>query len=451
MKLKIMQYALFAVLTSTLATVGVRAAEQPNIVLILADDMGYRDLSCYGSDLYRTPNIDKLATEGMRFTDAYAACPVCSPTRVSILSGKYPARLRVTDWLSGHKRIHEKLALPEWNKNGLAAEEVTIAELLKKKGYASCSFGKWHAGKARPVEQGFDASVEDWNLNKKTDDDDPKGVFTITKQSLDFIRANRDKPFFVYLPHYSVHTPIRYNEKVKAKYDKLVKPDSVQTNTGYAAMVEALDDSVGMFMEGLRDMGLDDNTLVIFYSDNGGLVGPTTNEPLRRGKGTLYEGGVRVPMIVRWPGKVEPETTNRSVITSTDFLPTFCDVAGITDRPADLDGVSFLNTITRGEELPSRSIYWHYPHYHRGNPGSVVRQGKYKLIQFLEDMNCELYDLEADLAEANDLSATMPEVRDQLLANLNGWRKTVNAQMMERNPNYDPKRVGKTAKKKKKK
>jgi len=426
-------------------------ARPPNIVLILADDMGYADVGCYGSDLYRTPKIDKLATEGIRFTDAYAACPVCSPTRAALLTGQYPARLHITDWLTGHKRVYEKLALPDWRKSGLADEDVTIPEVLKQRGYVSCAFGKWHLGRAKATGQGFDEGASDvWELNKKTDQDDPKGVFTLTKQTLDFIHANKDKPFFAYLPHYSVHTPVRYNDKVKAKYEELVTPHSRQTNAGYAAMVEALDDSVGMLLDGLDEMGLSRDTMVIFYSDNGGLMGQTNNSPLRGGKGMLYEGGTRVPLIVRWPGRVKPGTTNRSIVTSTDFLPTFCELAGAESCMTVLDGVSLVGALTKGEELISRAIYWHYPHYHKGPPGSSVRSGKYKLIQFLEDMNCELYDLSTDLGETKDLAADLPDVKDRLLADLDAWRKAVGAQMMDKNPDYDPKFVGKTPKKKQK-
>lgn len=421
---------------------------KPNIVLILADDLGYADLSCYGSPLCRTPNIDHLAAQGMRFTEAYAACPVCSPSRAAIMTGKYPARLHITDWIPGENRMWEKLALPHWLKSGLPASETTVAELLKQQGYACGTAGKWHLGKIPPTEQGFEVGGEDWDLNKKQDERDPKGVFTLARQALDFIEKNRDKPFFFYLSYYAVHLPLRYDSTVKAKYEKLAGSNN-PIDPGYAAMVEAMDDSVGIFLKGLADLGVADNTLIIFTSDNGGLQGPTQNAPLRAGKGTLYEGGIRVPMIVKWPGHVRTGTESSAVITGVDYLPTFCEIAGTTNLPDSIDGTSFLQAITKNSSLKRDAVYWHYPHYHKGGPGGVIRKGNYKLIEFLEDGHCELYDLGSDIGEKNDLAKKMPEKADELLGELRAWRTSVGAQMMEPNPDYDPKRVGKKPRKNK--
>ena len=308
------------------------AAEKPNIVLILADDMGYMDLGCNGSDLYRTPNIDRLATEGTRFTQARTAAHVCSPTRVSLVTGKYPARIRLTDFLKGHKKPFAKLTVPDWQM-GLPQAETTLAEVLKPQGYATAWFGKWHlGGSAR--DHGFDAGDQNWELNTKNDAKDPKGVFTLNVEAFDFIEKNREKPFFVALSHYSVHGPIRYEENLKNEYQKLIDEKSTankkprQTNAGYAAMVEALDSSVGQFLDWLRNNKLDKNTLVIFYSDNGGVPHFTNNAPLRAGKGTLYEGGIRVPMIARWPGHIPAGKTSDAKLSSIDFLPTFSALAG---------------------------------------------------------------------------------------------------------------------------
>lgn len=427
-----------------------RGAEKPNILLFFIDDMGAVDLGCYGSSLYRTPHIDRLAEEDVRFTQAYAACHVCSPTRAALQTGKYPARLHITDWLTGHKKPFAKLRVPDWEMKGLPHEEVTVGEMLKASGYATAWLGKWHLGNRSegkeqapgPQGHGYDAGGEEWNLNKKEDGEDPKGVFTLTDEAVDFIGKHRDEPWFVALSHYSVHTPVRFNEALKNEYEAIVKRDQPQqTNAGYAAMVEALDTSVGRMLDWLDEEGLAKDTLVIFTSDNGGLAGPTDNSPLRAGKGTLYEGGTRVPMIVRWPGKAPAGTTSEARFCSIDLLPSLAAVSGA-EAPAEIDGLDFSATWKGGAAPAREALYWHYPHYHRGLPGGSVLKDGWKLIERFETGDVELYHLAEDPGEKHDLARKQPERAQLLLDDLKKWRKAVGAQMMTPNPKYDPKRPG---------
>ncbi|MBC2593674.1 sulfatase [Ruficoccus amylovorans] len=403
--------------------------------MILVDDLGYADLTCYGSDLYQTPNVDAFAQESIRFTNAYTAAPICSPTRASIVTGKHPARLHLTDWIPGHKHENTKLLVPDWQKS-LPKTEKTIGNLLREQGYATAWFGKWHLHGATQ-DFGFDAGEQDWALNEGKSQNDPKGVFQLTEQALDFINHTGDKPFFVCVSHYTVHTPVRFNNDVKKKYDALVTPENKQQNTRYAAMVEAMDDSIGLLLEGLEKSGKAGNTIVIFYSDNGGLEKLTSNAPMRAGKATLYEGGIRVPMIVRMPDGAGAGTVSDEIVTSTDLLPTFLDIAGAPEKsPADVDGVSLLSMWSKGEELDREEIYWHYPHYHITNPAGAVRKDNYKLIEYFEDGKLELYDLEIDPSETKNLADKMPEKTQELLNDLRVWREEVGAQMMSANPNY---------------
>lgn len=415
--------------------------ERPHIVLILADDLGYADLSSYGSPACRTPQIDRLAGEGMLFTDAYTAVAVCSPTRAALLTGQYPARLRITDWIPGHDRPWEKLAIPDWRR-GLNPGEPTIATILATQGYASAMFGKWHVSRTTaPDDVGFDLGVDDWTRNRADNPDDPKGVFSLTQETLDFIAAHKNQPVFVLLSHFAPHGPLRYHPDVRRRYEEELGPDS-PIRPAYAAMIEALDDSVGMLMRGLDTMGVLDNTLVIFYSDNGGQLGPTTNAPLRSGKGHPYEGGLRVPLIAWWPGKIPAGTVSSEIVTSVDFLPTLADVAGVDSLPPDRDGLSFLRVLTDQAPMEREAVYWHYPHYHQGPPFGAIRKGDYKLIEFFEAEEVELYNLSEDLSETTDISQHMPEKASELLADLQHWRDSVNAQMMGPNPDYDPARAG---------
>ena len=436
-------------LAEAIATAG---GKKPNFVFFLVDDLGWRDVGCYGTKFYETPHIDRLAAEGMRFTDAYAACPVCSPTRASILTGKYPARLHLTDWIAGHNQPNAKLRIPDWTKY-LPLEEVTIAEALKPAGYATASIGKWHLGGEPyyPDKQGFDLNVGGTAKGQPpryfspysipTLADGPKGEYLtdrLADEAEKFIEQNRDRPFFLYLPHFAVHTPIQGKEEITAKY-AAKPPDGDQKNATYAAMIESVDESVGCVMKKLDALGLADRTVVFFMSDNGGLAGVTSNAPLRAGKGTLYEGGIREPMIVKWPGVVRPGTTASTPVTSTDFYPTILEMAGLPPKPEQhMDGLSLVPLLKESGPLRRDTLYWHYPHYHRTTPAGALRHGDWKLIEYFEDGHVELYNLKEDLSETKDLAAAMPEKTHELQKMLAEWRRSVGAQMPATNPNYKP-------------
>ncbi len=432
-------------------------AAKPNVVFILIDDLGWADLGCTGSRYYETPRIDQLARQGMRFTDAYAACPACSPTRASILTGKYPARLHLTDWIPGHTPPHKKLLIPDWRKY-LPLEEVTIAEALKSAGYATAAIGKWHLGPERyfPERQGFDLNVAGSNAGAPRSYFYPYGkrpqlregkpheylTDRLTDEAIRFITAQRGKPFFLYLSHYAVHTPIQAKPALTAKYQD--KPGSKgQASPVYAAMVDSVDQSVGRIMDTLDRFDLTGRTIVIFFSDNGGLLRPaaTSNAPLRSGKGFPYEGGVREPLIVRWPGVVEPGSVCSEVVTSVDFYPTLLELIGIEGKGArkgTMDGVSLAPLLKQTGTLSRDAIFWHYPHYNPigGYPYGAIRQGNWKLIEFYEDMHVELYNLKDDIGERHDLAAAQPELAVELRKRLHAWRTATNAQMPTPNPEF---------------
>jgi len=457
------------------------AAARPNFVFILIDDMGWRDLVCFGSTFYETPNIDRLAAQGMRFTDAYAACPVCSPTRASIMTGKYPARLGLTDFIPGRGEKHGKL-LPVAFKQQLALEEVTIAEALKDAGYTSACIGKWHLGGKPfyPEKQGFDVNIAGCDMGGPATYWDPYKIPTLpdrkageyltdrlTDEALAFIKKNKDRPFLLYLSHYALHNPQQAKkdlvDKFRAKASALphagpafaqegrFKCRQVQDQPVYAGMVASVDECVGRVMRQLEALGIDDRTVIFFMSDNGGLStsegSPTSNVPLRAGKGWLYEGGVREPMIIRWPGVTRPGGTCPAAVTSTDFYPTMLAMAGLPLRPEQhCDGVSLV-PLLRGEALDRGPLFWHYPHYSNqgGTPTGAIRDGDYKLIEFFEDDHAELYDLKGDVGEKKDLAASMPEKAAELRRKLADWRRQVNARMPTPNPNYEPPTGPKTA------
>ncbi len=444
------------VLTQSTAALAAPPA-QPNFVLFLIDDLGWTDLSCYGSQLYETPNIDRLAGQGMRFTDAYSACTVCSPTRACVLTGRYPARLHVTDWIHGHRRRNAKLKIPDWT-HYLAHEEVTIAEALGAAGYKTISIGKWHLGDAThgPLAQGFDINKGGYHRGQPpsyfspykipTLKDGPAGEYLTDREAeeaVTFIKANHERPFFIYLPHYAVHTPIQGKRELTDKYRALVKPGMAQHNPAYAAMIESVDHSVGRVMRALEETGIARRTVVIFTSDNGGLVlrQITSNLPLRAGKGSSYEGGVRVPCIVKWPGVTQAGGICHEPVISADFFPTLAEVAGVKlDAEREIDGESLVPLLTGRSDLKREAIYWHYPHYHPGGatPYGAVRRGDWKLIEFFEDDHVELYNLRDDISERNDLAAAMPKLADRLRRNLHSWRTRVGAQMPRPNPDYAP-------------
>jgi len=450
-----------------------KSRRKPNLIFILIDDMGWRDLCCYGSKYYETPNIDRLASEGMMFTDAYTCGPNCAPTRASLMSGQYTPRHGViTVDKSQRGPAHLRKLIPIPNKTTLAAGIKTIAESLKPAGYLSASMGKWHLGddpELGPIGQGFDVNVGGYQAGHPRSyfspyrnpelKDGPRDEYLtdrLTGESLKFIEANRDRPFFLYLPHYAVHTPLQAKKDMIEKY-KAKKASGGQSNPTYAAMIESVDQGVGQIMAKLDGMKIAHNTVVIVSSDNGGVGGYnelgikgseiTSNAPLRGGKGMLYEGGVRVPLIVRWPSVVKPGTRCATPVISVDFYPTLLEIAGAAG-PANqvLDGQSIVPLLRRTDDLTRQAIFWHFPAYLQGSggtwrttPAGAIRKGQWKLLEFFEDGHIELYDLDGDIGEKNNLADKMPEKAKEMHERLKDWRKSVNAKVpTERNPKYDP-------------
>jgi arylsulfatase A len=437
---------------------------KPNILFVLADDFGWSQVGCYGSNFYETPNIDRLASEGMRFTDAYAACPVCSPTRASIMTGKYPARLHLTDFIAGGSFPYEKLKQPEWQKF-LPLEEATIAEVLKAAGYATASFGKWHLSIDKkppkslpfnPDKQGFDESFITYKPSSRTDpDSDAHNVEAITQKSLDFMESNKDRPFFLYVPHNTIHAPVLGKKKLLEKYKSKPDSDLPQNNPVLGAMIEELDDSVGRLLKKLEELKIADKTIVVFFGDNGGLEKNAKQTPLRSGKANLYEGGIREPLIVRWPGVVMPGSICGEPVISVDFFPTFLEILGLERKSSHvIDSVSLVPLLAQSGGLNRKAIFWHYPHYHSSSigPCGAVRAGDYKLIEWFDETICgpgnefELYNLKQDIGEQDNLAERMPEKTTELKEMLSAWRTKVNAQMLTPNPNYNPKKAKKSGK-----
>jgi arylsulfatase A-like enzyme len=436
-------------------------ASPPNVVLIVADDFGWTDLGCYGSDLYQSPNIDGLARDGMRFTANYSACTVCSPTRAALMTGKYPARLHITDWIPGQMPENPKLIVPDFTKQ-LPLKEVTIAEKLKETGYATASIGKWHLGGEAfyPDKQGFDINIAGTHepqprhsyfapYNIATIKQGPPGEYItdrLTNEAVRFIRDHHDEPFFLYLPHFAVHTPIQAKQRLVDKYDKRLRgmDKTRHVNTSYAAMIQSLDESIGRIRKTLNELNIADNTIIIFTSDNGGRVPTTSNAPLRAGKGSAYEGGVRVPLIVYWPKVTKPGSECDVPTITMDLFPTILQMAGQKiAQDAVCDGVSLVPLLQAKGALPQRSLFWHYPHYQHyqqggATPYSAIRAGDYRLIEYLDDSRVELYNLDSDAREANNIAAANPEIVDRLQDELHVWRKSVDAQMPTPNPKYDP-------------
>ncbi|OWK46348.1 sulfatase [Fimbriiglobus ruber] len=414
--------------------------KQPNIVLILADDLGAFDLACDGRTDHRTPNLDKLAAAGARFTAAYAAASICSPTRAALMTGLSPARLHLTTFLPGRGDAPSQKLLHPTIATHLPANTATLPGLLKEAGYATGCFGKWHlGGKGHlPTDHGFDEFYPGQANTTPSVDEGGKGEFGLTAAAGAFAEKNKDRPFFVYLAHNAPHIPYT------------ARPDRVKTNAAafeptYAAVVESLDASVGQLLQTLDNLGVADRTIVIFTSDNGGLHVPelkhervTHNGRLRAGKGFLYEGGLRVPLIVRWPGTVKPGMVISTPVQTADWLPTLLEIAG-RKVPAGLDGVSFGGQLTGGEVPVPRSLYWHQPHYTNqgGRPGSAIRDGNWKLIEWAEDDSAELFDLTTDPGETTDLAAKYPDRVKTLRAKLATWRTGLGAQTMSPNPAFD--------------
>jgi len=453
-------------LAGACASLAARAAAAPtpppNFLFILIDDMGWRDLGCYGSSYYETPNIDRFAGQSVRFTNAYAACPVCSPTRASILTGKYPARLNLTDWIPGRAQWPSARLITPAFENQLPLAEVTLAQVLKPLGYASASIGKWHLGGPPfyPDRHGFDLNVGG------TERGQPQSYFgpfdlpnlqggskdeyltdRLTVEAVKFIEANRQRPFFLYLPEFAVHLPEQAKAETVARFRAKADPGNPQHDPVYAAMISSLDENVGRILQKLEELGLAERTVVVFMSDNGGLVyegkskAPvTSNAPLRAGKGHLYEGGIREPMMIRWPGVTRPGVCDVAV-SSIDFFPTLAEIAGARPNPRwSVDGVSLTPLLRRTGTLRREAIYWHYPHYSNqgGLPGGAIRQGDYKLIEFYEDGRLELYNLARDIGERTDLAKSDPARAARMHGMLERWRKSVEAHMPVANPKYDP-------------
>ena len=447
----------------------------PNVIVILVDDLGAFDLGCQGSGFYKTPHIDRLAAAGIRFTAGYAACTVCSPTRAALLTGQTPARLHLTDWIAGQENPQAPLRIPDWQKL-LPLEAVTVAERLRGAGYATASIGKWHLGGVDhgPEQQGFDINLAGTDRGQPpsyfspykipTLTDGPAGeslTDRLTGEAVAFIETNRDHPFCLYLPHFGVHTPLQAKPDVEATYvaagglpdaaSRAGKPIGGekgfgQTNATYAAMVESIDDSVGQIVEALDRLALRDSTAIIFTSDNGGLLPVTDNRPLRAGKGSAWEGGVRVPFIVSWPGLTAPGTTSDEPVITMDIPATILDLTGVGAGPgapldgasqAPLDGAS-LAPLFRGGSLDRHAIHWHYPHYHPGGatPHSAIRAADWRLVHFYEDGHDELYNLRDDPGEQTDRAAAEPARAAGMRRELDAWLEEVGAQFPT--PNTGP-------------
>ncbi len=462
----------------------------PNILCILIDDLGWRDLACYGSTYYETPCLDRLAAQGRLFTDAYAACPVCSPTRASLLTGRYPARIGLTDWIDFGGRLHPargKLIDVPYVRH-LPLTETTSASLLRRHGYSTWHVGKWHLGFADtyPEQHGFDVNIAGSYLGSLGQggyfspyvipnlESGPPGEYMtdrLTDEAIHLIRNRGDKPFFLNMCYYTVHTPIEAKAEKIAKYQAKARdlgldqqqalvegeyfPTThkrhlrvtrriLQSDPVYAAMVESMDENVGRLLDTLEAEGIAHDTLTIFTSDNGGLSSsegsPTCNTPLAEGKGWMYEGGTRAPLITHWPGRIPPGTTCTVPICSIDLFPTLMALAGIDTSHLTLDGVDLTSLLEGNHTLARDALYWHYPHYGNqgGTPGSSIRCGDYKLIEFYEDNRLELYNLATDIGETRNLTDAEPVQAQELHARLQTWRTSLAAQLPQSNPDWSP-------------
>jgi len=448
---------------------------RPNIIFILADDLGWADLPVYGNRFNEAPNLARMAEEGIRFTDAYAACPVCSPTRASIMSGQYPARVGITDFITGHWRPYEEVIVPKNRTQYLPLEIYTMAEAMKDAGYVTGYFGKWHLGGQDhyPDHQGFDVSnvyqgggFFHFGERMSTPIDEKPGTVlseALTDLSLRFIEDSGKSPFFLYLAHYDVHVQLDADSALIQKYLAKERVPGYPCNAVYAAMIEHIDNSTGRILNKLDEMGIAENTLVVFFSDNGGLVSrfdriplladskqylyegdtllyvASSNAPLRAEKGTLYEGGIREPMIMRWKGTLDQGRISNALISSVDFLPTFADLAGI-ELPEEqvFDGISLVNLMEGKKPESKRTIYWHYPVYHHDVPASAIRKGDWKLIHYLASKKTCLYNLKDDISESIDLSQQEPEKVNELMHLLDAWREDCGAEFPVANPEFDP-------------
>lgn len=476
-----------------------RIEEKPNLIFILVDDLGWKDVGFMGSTFYETPNIDRLAESGMHFTNAYAACAVCSPTRASIMTGKYPARMGITDWIRGR---YSGIEIPENKQNPVGydtfpkrrfltpknpywmeSEETTLAELFKKEGYVTGHIGKWHLGpnKWKPEGQGFDFNYGGTDYGQPPVYFDPyeRNGFSIENlpgrdsgeyltdreafEAVNFIKTHADKPFYLNMWHYTVHTPLQAREDLIEKYKakQVSNPNSpqyrekdtmnaryrsrepldAQRNPIYAAMIESLDNAVGDILNTLDSLNLRENTLIVFFSDNGGHIVATDNSPLKLGKGHAYEGGIREPLIMSWPKKISSNTKSDFPVSSIDFLPTICNISNI--KPSEnqlIDGIDFSDVLFQESEPDRNTLYWHFPHYWWGDkvqPYSIIREGDYKLIKRYETDSFELFDLKNDIGETKNLTEVMPDKVNALNEKLETWLIEMNAKMPIENPNFE--------------
>jgi len=430
--------------------------DRPNLIIVLLDDLGYGDLACYGNPQVNSPHLDRLAADGIRFTQAYAAGPVCSPGRAGLLTGRWPARSGVTDAIgtAGVRWNENRQLLPPTTERRLALEEITLAEALRDAGYVTGNVGKWHLGAEGflPQDQGFDFNFSgnqigshksmfgpDYGINLGPVDEGEYLTDRLQAEAEAFIQRSRDRPFFLLLSHYAVHRPV----DAKAETIARQAPRSADPVWGlvreYAAMIEDVDASIGRLRQFLAEEGLAENTVIVLTSDNGGVRFWSSNGGLRGTKGTIYEAGLRVPLIALFPGMTKSGMVATEPVHAVDLWPTLLALAQ-TAPPADLvlDGLNLLPSLTAASELPSRDFFWHFPHYnmHGSTPASALRSGDYKLIEWYETGQVELYDLEADASESHDLAATRPELKQALLARLRDWQRTTGAQLPRTNPNY---------------
>ena len=444
------------------------ADSKPNVVLIVIDDLGWADLGCYGSKFHKTPNLDRLASEGMRFTQAYAACPVCSPTRAALMTGRYPQRMNITTWLPGHPNKPEyRLHQPEVSQR-LPESETTLAEALKGAGYTSASIGKWHLGGAgsSPTDHGFDLNIAGDEAGTPYSyfapyrnkggkvipglEQAPDGEYLTDRMAAEaekFLDAHQQSPFFLYLPHFAVHTPLSAKPGQAEKYGAMpAAANGNQINPVYAAMMESMDEAVGRVLKKLDELKLTERTLILFTSDNGGLcngngqiIPATSNSPLRDGKAHLYEGGIRVPLIIKWPGVVKPGTTSDAIVSSIDVFPTVVSACGA-QSAGTIDGLN-LRPVLDGGTLSRDAIYWHFPHYNSNaaaKPGAAIRAGDWKLVEFYETGRRELFNLAKDIRENNNLIEQNADVAAELHKKLSAWRESVGARLPTPNPDYTP-------------
>ncbi|WP_109831301.1 sulfatase [Reichenbachiella versicolor] len=447
------------------------AIKKPNVVLFVVDDLGWTDAATFGSDLYQTPNVDRLAEDGVKFTDAYAACTVCSPSRASLMTGKYPATINCTDWITGHKKPFAKMAIPEWTMY-MDPKEYTLAEALKDEGYNTIHLGKWHLGETEnywPENQGFDQNIAGHSAGSPKShggggyfspyqnprlEDGPEGEYLTERLAAEasaYIQASAtsEKPFYMNLWLYNVHTPLQAKEDKIRKYEAIANDSLHHSNPVYAAMVEHMDDAVGQVVDQLKATGIYDNTIFIFFSDNGGLrknfkktQSVTDNYPLRSGKGDIYEGGVRVPLVISWPDGIEGGRISKTIAISPDIYPTVLSLikSQNTEALKNIDGKDLSSTLLSNQDQDRGAVYWHYPHYHLegAKPYSAVRKGNWKLIQVFEEEQLQLYNLKEDIGETINKVDEQPDITKELFQMLNQWREKVGAQLPTANPNYDP-------------